>query len=166
MEKSIEIKDLYVRYNKELVDYLTGFIKNKFLAEDLVQDSWIKVIKNINNIKNNRTIKPWLLKIMKNTMIDYYRKNCKEIDQELKDIIFIDEPENLYDYSTLIQIKKEINNLSPRYREVFKLIVENNFSHKEVSEYLGISVGTSKSNFYNARKNLKKCLKKDILLRD
>lgn len=161
--KSIEIDDLYTRFNEKMIVYLTGFTGNRDLSEDIVQDSWVKVMNKLDTYREIGSVEGWIRKIMKNTLIDYFRNN-KESDQKLPDIPV--EYEYDFDDNIFEVIKDAINQLSDQNKKVFMLISMDEYSHREVSEYLGISIGTSKSNYHKARKKLQQCLKSYIQSRD
>ena len=74
-----------------------------------------------------------------------------------------DSDEAIYDI-TPEQIVDAMQQLSPAYRTVFNLYVFENYSHQDIAEALGISVGTSKSNYAKAKKNMKKLLSKSLNL--
>ena len=165
IEKPLKVEDLYTQYNDKMVSYVTGFTGNRYLAEDLVQDSWIKIMKKIDTYEHRGSIEGWIRRIMKNSWIDHFRKHP---DQEkiLPEIPVEYEFEFFGCDNNFKIITDEIEKLSPQYKKVFQLILFNDYSHEEVSEYLGISIGTSKSNYHKAKKKLKKCLKSVIQLRD
>jgi RNA polymerase sigma-70 factor (ECF subfamily) len=96
---------------------------------------------------------------MVNTTIDHFRKNKNVFVKDIEDFnnVATEEP----DVDVLSQLRTEdimkaVQTLSPAYRMVFSLYVVDGYSHKEVAEELGISVGTSKSNLAKAKNNLKK----------
>ena len=62
-------------------------------------------------------------------------------------------------FSDLIEM---VQHLSPAYRSVFNMYIVDGFTHQEISDYLGISVGTSKSNLAKAKRNLKKMLQEKL----
>jgi RNA polymerase sigma-70 factor (ECF subfamily) len=99
---------------------------------------------------------------MVNTTIDHFRKNKNIFVKDIDDFsnIATEEP----DIDVLSQLRTEdimktVQTLSPAYRMVFSLYVIEGYSHKEVAEELGISVGTSKSNLAKAKHNLKRLFK-------
>lgn len=125
-------------------------------AEDTLQDSFLVIFDKIDQYKNKGSFEGWLKRITINTALQKYRKKAplqivKEVsfEENTDEIDFEDEKINV-DY-----LLKLIQELPDRYRLIFNLYVLDNYSHKEISELLNISEGTSKSNLSRARKILK-----------
>lgn len=143
------------------------FVCGKYINDDdtineLSQETFISCFKNIYKF-NGRTIgkvRNWLLTIARNKSMDHHRFLKKTQCVELYDGFSedIEEP-SIYTvfYDDLTNI---IDNLTPKYREVVKLYYSEGKHHKEISEMLGITEGTSKSNLYKAKKKIKNSLLK------
>ena len=135
-------------------------------AEDVLQNGFIKVFKNINNYKGDGSFEGWIKRIIVNTAIDSYRR--KKIRPVVTDTDLTDrvggqmedelEDESVYEKVPINKVMEAVQKLSPAYKAVFNLYVMEGYNHNEISEALGISVGTSKSNLSKARFNLKKML--------
>ncbi|HVI48055.1 MAG TPA: sigma-70 family RNA polymerase sigma factor, partial [Chitinophaga sp.] len=103
----------------------------------------------------SRPFNTWLAKIMVNTAIDFLRSKKK--------LVFTSDVEQMYDLGTdskvveklsYEELLKLVQTLTPAYRTVFNLYVMEGFQHHEIAEMLDISVGTSKSNLFKAKKIL------------
>ena len=137
-------------------------------AAEILNDGFLKIFKEIHNYKPAysdviSSFKGWLRKIMIYTAIDNYRKNHKHnVVTELDNALFHLPADNeaAYDKISYDEIIRFIRHLSPAYRTVLNLFIIEGFSHDEISNCLGISVGTSKSNLSKARKQLQKILYK------
>lgn len=133
-------------------------------AKEIVNDGFLKIFKKIDQYEKEQSFKSWLRRIMINTAIDHYRKELKHYyHQDIKALSTV-EANNVsamsdLSYAELIGL---IQKLTPAYRAVFNLYVIDGFTHQEISELLGISVGTSKTNLMKARNNLKNTLEKLI----
>ncbi|MCD4746001.1 MAG: RNA polymerase sigma factor [Bacteroidales bacterium] len=130
-------------------------------AEDTLHDGFIKIFKNISKFKNIGSFTGWIRKIIINTALEKYRKqhHLYAVIDEYENIEDINR-ENVIDNLSAQDLIKLIRELSPKYRMVFNLYAIDGFSHKEISEMLGISEGTSKSNLARARSILQKKVKK------
>ena len=145
--------------------------KNKELAEDLVQEAYLKAYQSylkmgsIEEIKNPRA---WLYKILINTYIDYSRKHKLNI-VSLDDLDFEDKFEEkledkrdrLNEVETRLflgDLKNALNELDPQQRVVIYLADVNEYSYKEIADLLEIPPGTVMSRLYRARHNLRKIL--------
>jgi RNA polymerase sigma-70 factor (ECF subfamily) len=138
-------------------------------AKDMVQDGFIKVFSSLEKFEGNGSLEGWIRRIMVNLSIDQYRKKKHTVDLDLENSKhYVEESAeeedeqgpDIYDFQPH-HIVEAMQQLTPVYRTVFNLYVFENFSHQEISEKLGISLGTSKSNYSKAKKNMKKILIKN-----
>jgi RNA polymerase sigma-70 factor (ECF subfamily) len=143
------------------------YISDRDESQDIVQTGFIKVFSNIEKYNGQGSFEGWVRRIMSNTAIDYIRKQKKifvSVDATDYDWLAEQESDELAWNQTLIsetdRVMEEIQNLSPAYKLVFNMYVIEDYSHNEISELLGISVGTSKSNLSKAKRNLLKNLVK------
>ncbi len=138
-------------------------------AKDMVQDGFIKVFSSLEKFEGNGSLEGWIRRIMVNLSIDQYRKKKHHVDLDLENSKLLveenaeeeeEKESEIYDFQPH-HIVEAMQQLTPVYRTVFNLYVFENFSHQEISEKLGISLGTSKSNYSKAKKNMKKILLKN-----
>ncbi|MBL4592473.1 MAG: sigma-70 family RNA polymerase sigma factor [Flavobacteriales bacterium] len=135
------------------------YAKNRDDADDIFQQGFYLVYKNIDQLKNNDALSGWIKRIFVNSAIEFNRK----INQM---IVVEDNEMNLQD--SLIDVNQALSNLAvdeltkliqqlPKgCRKVFNLYMIEGLSHKEIAEKLNISESTSKSQLYEARNTLKK----------
>lgn len=139
-------------------------------AMEVLQDGFLKVFQHLNEFvypQDHDALFPafrgWIKKIMVFTAIDHYRaqKKYHVIDQlESRNYKMVSGNHHPLDKLAYDELMKLVQHLSPAYRTVFNLFVIDGFTHDEVAQTLGISVGTSKSNLAKARENLRHMLKK------
>jgi RNA polymerase sigma factor (sigma-70 family) len=142
------------------------YANNEDDAVEILNDGFLKIFKEIHRYKPAYTneinsFKGWLRKIMVYTAIDHFRKNKKHHVVGELDVAVVQpsvQGESGLDKISYDEIISFIQNLSPAYRTVLSLFILEGFSHEEIAEHLGISVGTSKSNLAKARKQLQKIL--------
>ena len=143
-------------------------------AMDVLQEGFLKVFNNLDKYTGVGTFEGWVRRIMVNLSIDRFRRlkhdlillkeqddieNWQgETDDDSEDS---DEHEEIYNI-TPEQIIDAMQQLTPAYRTVFNLYVYEDYTHQDIAEALGISVGTSKSNYAKAKKNMKKLLLKNL----
>ncbi len=154
-------KELYELFAPWLFGVCLQYCKNRTEAEDNLQEGFIKIFNCINQFKFNGSFEGWMRRIVVNTIIASFRKKnpvyfTDSID-EFEDSYLEDNNDdyNELDSKALFQI---IETLPPKYKMVFNLYALEGYSHKEISEILGISEGTSKSNLSRARNLLKEGL--------
>jgi RNA polymerase sigma-70 factor (ECF subfamily) len=135
-------------------------------ASEILNDGFLKIFKEIHHFKPAYTdvvssFKGWLRKIMVYTAIDHFRKNTKHqnvVELETAVVYMPVQSETAFEKISHDEIIRFIQDLSPAYRTVLNLFIVEGFSHEEIANRLGISVGTSKSNLAKARKQLQKIL--------
>ena len=133
------------------------YAQNQEDAEDIFQQSFIKVYEKLHQIRDPKTLPGWLKSIFIRESIDFYKsqyqkQNFIEInDHDLRQFDMNDAVEQL----NMNEIRAEINKLPDKCRLVFNLFVIDGFSHQEISEMTQISIGTSKSQLFEAKKRLK-----------
>ena len=153
---------LYQHYYGYAMSICVRYCRSMEESKEIVNDGFMKVFKKLDQHETESSFKAWLRRIMVNASIDHYRKEVKHyhhsaIDQDFSPGVVKNNALDDLSYAELIGM---IQRLSPAYRAVFNLYVIDGFTHHEISEILGISEGTSKSNLMKARDNLKKMLEK------
>jgi len=140
-------------------------------GKDLVQEGFIKLFANLHKYKSDGSFEGWVRRIFVNNAIDSFRrKKHREIvpenDYQLMNLAddkdehaFLEEEEKTIKPKDVIAAMQR---LSPAYQMVFNLYVMENYSHQEIADEVGISVGTSKSNLAKARMNLRKILQEQF----
>lgn len=153
-------KALYDKYAGKMYAVCLRYMGNADDAQDILQDGFIKVYKNLERFRGEGSFEGWVRRIFVNTAIEQIRKKKndlslteKEESIELKSVTAI---ENINEKDLM----KVIRELSPGYRAVFNLYVVEGYSHKEIGDMLGISEGTSKSQLARARMILQEKIKR------
>jgi len=145
---------LYRRYAAKLYAVCVQYSSNDEEARDILQEGFIKIFENLVHYKNEGSFEGWIRRIIVNTALEKYRSkhNLYRID-DIEQIPEPDaEPDN-EDYAGLeaADLLSIIRELPPKYRMVFNLFAIEGYSHREISEMINISEGTSKSNLSRAR---------------
>ncbi|SEB37934.1 RNA polymerase sigma-70 factor, ECF subfamily [Tenacibaculum sp. MAR_2009_124] len=137
------------------------YTKDRDVAKDIAQESWSKILTKLDSIKDSEKFESWALSIVKSKTIDYLRSDKRK--KELLTKYYIEnsnikrETENVGENYRQI-LKKEIESLSEGQKAVIKLYYIQEYSLKEISAILKISVGTAKSRMFHARERLKKII--------
>ncbi|MGY5851226.1 RNA polymerase sigma factor [Salegentibacter sp. F14] len=147
-------EELYQLYAGKLFGLCLKYSSNYQQAEDNLQDGFLTIFEKISQYQDKGSFEGWMKRIIINTALQKYRKEkyLDLINEDLleEQVIEIDEEDLPVDL-----LLKLIQELPPRYREVFNLYVLDGYSHKEISDLLNISQGSSKSNLARARGILK-----------
>jgi RNA polymerase sigma factor (sigma-70 family) len=145
---------LYRRHAAKLYAVCLQYSGNNEEARDILQEGFIKIFENLGNYKHEGSFEGWMRRITVNTALEKFRSrsNLYKVD----DIDQIPEPDaepDNQDYAGLeaADLLDIIRELPPKYRMVFNLYAIEGYSHKEISEMINISEGTSKSNLSRAR---------------
>lgn len=143
-------------------------------AMDVLQEGFLKVFNNLEKYTGVGSFEGWMRRIMVNLSIDRFRRLKHDLillgeqndienwgGETEEDTDDSEENEEIYNI-TPEQIIDAMQQLTPAYRTVFNLYVYEDYTHQDIAEALGISVGTSKSNYAKAKKNMKKLLIKNL----
>lgn len=134
---------------------------DKSVAKDVAQDSWTLIIANIESLKKPKQFKSWAYRIIYNKSLDYLRLQSKMHKTSLKQTSELKSLDENYTENEELKssLKIAISNLPIEQNHVIKLFYNENYSLKQISEILNISIGTAKSRLFYAREKLKQTLK-------
>ena len=150
---------LYNTFSSKMFAVCLRYANEYNSAQDLLQEGFIKVYKNIEKFRREGSFEGWVRRIFVNTAIEHYRKQVNLYalhDSELKSYEYYEG--NALETLKHQDILKMIQTLGDGYRTVFNLYVIEGYSHKEIGELMGISEGTSKSQLARARYLLQKMI--------
>ncbi|NLX72618.1 MAG: sigma-70 family RNA polymerase sigma factor [Bacteroidales bacterium] len=165
--------ELMARYKDAIYFMLLKMINNKTDAEDLTIEAFGKAFKNLSQYSPNYAFSTWLFKIASNNCIDFLRKkrsNHISIDGNFADNkepepqihLKDDKPdpeENLIRSQKALLMRNIVQKLKPRYRTLIELRYFKEYSYEEISEELGLPLGTVKAQLFRARELLYNTLK-------
>jgi RNA polymerase sigma factor (sigma-70 family) len=145
-------RELYDMFKTKMFGICMRYAGNYDDAQDILQDGFIKVFDKIHQFGFKGAFEGWIRKVMVNTALEKYRIHYRQVpvDEHLSEIGQDDSKDIIADID-VTELIKIVEELSPRYRVVFNLYALEGFSHKEISDMLQISEGTSKSNLSRAR---------------
>jgi RNA polymerase sigma-70 factor (ECF subfamily) len=168
VDQTLAFNELYHRYKSALYTYFLK-LTSPSIAEELLQELFIKVIQKKNSFEFKSTFKTWIWKIAHNTIIDYWRsknhqiqKITVELDDEINESHFlIDSVEQeLLKKVTNKQLQLCINELPEEQQQIVFLHTYSELSHDEISQITGNSVGSIKSTLFRAKEKLTQCFKR------
>lgn len=150
-------KQIYEMFSGKMFAVCMRYCKDRTEAEDCLQEGFIKVFGNINKFRFKGSFEGWVRRIVVNTVIEVYRKKQPELLVDEFPLLTEEVDEERYDVAfSESELLSMIQELPPKYKMVFNLYVLEGYSHAEIAETAGISIGTSKSNLARARQWLKK----------
>ena len=134
--KSMDFNEIYKEYAEMIYRFLLRMCHDEYLAEDLMQDTFLKAIEKINTFDMRCKLSTWLCQIAKNTYFDYLRKQQKQDDMQLQEETLteteVSTEELLMSAEGVREIHKMIHGLSEPYKEVFLLRYYANLSYQEI----------------------------------
>lgn len=165
------LKTIILRYQRRLFSYILVSVKNKELAEDIFQDTFIKVINTIRsgNYHEEGKFFQWVMRIANNLKIDYYRQmqRMPTVDGgEDFDIFTIigskDETveEKMIREQTYSDLNHYVEYLPEEQKEVLKMRIYSDYSFKEIAEMTNVSINTALGRMRYALINLRKIMAK------
>jgi len=151
--------ELYRRYSGILFGMCLKYSQNKTEAEDNLHDSFMTIFDKIDQFGFKGSFEGWIKRITVNTVLQKYRKDqhLNVISENHEDEVEVETDDSDISLSTLLGYIQE---LPHKYRLTFNLYVLDGYSHKEISEMLGTSTGTSKSNLARAKAILRDRIEK------
>ena len=150
---------LYVHYSSRMYGVCLRYYPNVEIAQDILQDGFIKVFENIHSFRFEGSIEGWIRRIIINTALEYHRKIKDEKMVDLSDALLLSQEPLCVDidYRQLLLLISELPN---QYRMVFNLYAVEGYSHAEIAKMLAITESTSKSNYSRARAILREKVNK------
>lgn len=162
-------EELYDRFAAAMLGVCIRYCGNRTEAEDVLQEGFIKVFRNIYEFKakNKGSLVSWIKIIMVNTSLNFLRdkkrfsfiediENVPIYEQEKNDLYYEESEKDMPSRNELIDM---VNELPEGYKLIFNLHVIEKYGHKEIAQMLKITEGTSKSQLSKARLVLQKKVK-------
>lgn len=157
---TLALNQLVKRWHKLFCNKAFWLVKDKDVAKDIAQDSWTVIINKINTLNDHKQFKYWAYRIVCNKSSDWIQIQTKKQKLILRNSEGIECKDEKYSENTELKKKllKAIDNLPNNQRIVLKLFYTQEYSLKQISKILNISVGTVKSRLFNTREKLKRTL--------
>ena len=149
-------KALFDIYAPKLYVVCLRYLKDQMRAQDVLQDTFVKIFAHIGNYKSEGAFEGWLKRIV-NTCLDQLRKDKKLLTDVSLDDVSHKLAHQDYSAEKLMadDLLKLVQALPDGYRTVFNLFAIEGFSHQEIAQQLSISESTSKTQYLRARAYLK-----------
>lgn len=151
----------YDCFKQQVMGLCRRYSRNKEEAEDIFQETFVRVFRSISQLHSADRLVPWIKKIAVNTAVTYYHKNKRHHSY----VDYLDHDGQNDEYELILSHFSDetllglINELPDGYRMVFNLYVVEGYDHAEIGALLNISEATSRSQLNRARQTLKNQLK-------
>lgn len=159
--------DIYHKHYERVKKFIFALVKDEWVADDLIQETFIKVQKNLGQLREESKISSWIFRIAYNLCQDHFRKMCQSPQS---DHVLVEKREILA--KPLFQKELEQHQMGECIQDKIRLLPESHqtvlilynlmeFSHQEIAEIADISVANVKVRLHRARKKLKTILEQD-----
>lgn len=158
----IEFTLVYNKHKKKIYNYALRMVSNRMIAEDVVQDVFIKLYKNLGRIRNKKSILFWLFKTTRNEIYSHFRNRSRKSEYHAKNIdeLELQSPINIEGEFQLKEMKelllKELDEFPEEQKEIFIMREYGGLTYKEISSVLEINIVLVKSRLFKTRKKLMK----------
>lgn len=160
---SIAFEQLFRRYRESIFQiYVQRTSGNRDDADDLLQETFVKVYLNLHKYNDTYTFGQWIYTIARNTFIDYVRKRRDDLSLDnlpltggMAPAAASMTPEESYINSQQrAQLEQHLERMTPRYRKLIELRFFKDYSYDEIATELGLPLGTVKTQIHRAREQL------------
>ncbi|MBU2940305.1 RNA polymerase sigma factor [Lacinutrix sp. C3R15] len=156
--------EIYNRYYKAMFNVSYRIVKDRFEAEDIMQDSFLKAFTKLDTIKDTMTFGAWLKRIVINNSIYHFNKNNKYQDVPLEDVLYKTEYNDGissdYEFTNLKaqQVLETMKLLKDNYRIALTLHLIEGYDYEEISEIMNITYANCRTTVSRAKDSLRKKL--------
>jgi RNA polymerase sigma-70 factor (ECF subfamily) len=157
---SICLNHMWEEFSGPLKSFIMKRVPSEADADDLLQEVFVKIHNNIEELKDDYKINAWVYRITRNTIADYYRRNYKSIELlEVPDDLIVEADQDESPNTEIAAcLKVMIDSLPEKYKEAIWLTEYENLTQKELGERIGISLPGAKSRVQRGREKLKEML--------
>ncbi len=155
-----DIEEIYNKYSKMLYKYIFCLSGNAEISEEIVQDTFLVAVKDINKFEGKCKISTWLCSIAKNLFYQKLRKdkskNNISID-EVSNSLILEESieENLCDKETKIEVLKKVQTLDEDTRNVIYLRTFGNLNYEEIAEIMNKTSSWARVTYFRGKQKLR-----------
>lgn len=157
------LEELIRYWEKRLFYYVRRLVDNEEDAWDVLQETWLKVIRSIGSLREPRSLPTWLYRIARNTAMSCLRS--RYADQALLDengkLADIEQNGDEFGFEDADQVHHALGQVSLPHREVLTLHFLEDLSVDEIAEVLGVAQGTVKSRLHYAKRALQGVLERE-----
>lgn len=158
---------LYEKYKGRLFALCLRYADNRQDAEDMLQEGFVQVFKDLHQYRMLGSFEGWMRKVVLNVALQHIRRQRRDPQtgalEHWENVDYVEEvDENFFTEDMIKTVFHFLQKMPHGFRTVLNLYVLEGFSHEQIAQTLGISVGTSKSQLSRAKAYLKKMLEKSL----
>lgn len=155
----MDFEEMYRLYFKDVYLFILAMSKSPDIAEEITQETFFKVLKNINKYRGECSVKTWLFQIAKNTYLSHVKKTKH---QETEDKLSDSESSSQHSMESMciskdeaLSIYKVLHYLEEPYKEVFTLRTLGELSFREIGEIFGRKEGWARVTYHRAKSKIR-----------
>ncbi len=148
---NMETQKIWNWFNEQIYFFILKRVKNKNAANDIFQNTFLKIHRNLNQVNEEEKIKAWVFQIARNEIANYFNQEAK-----YKEILDPDQKNAVPEYQHICCFDKFINNLPETYKDVIEQVYINGKKQSEVAKEMDISLANVKARIRRAKTILKK----------
>jgi len=157
--------EVYQQTKAGVYSVIASIIKDRQAIEDLMQETYIKMLKSLNQYQKGRSFTPWLLQIAKNLSLDYYRKHQKEVVMDIQENEYLFTKNQVNENQEIdLELNEMLRSLTIDEREVVTLKIVSEMKFKDIAESLNRPLGTVLWIYNKAIKKIKNDLERRKLV--
>lgn len=154
-----EVTNIWTDFHKELKTFILNKTRNSADTDDILQEVFIKIIRNIDKVNHAENLRHYLYGIVRNAINDYFRSRKQIVDNsEIEEKITEEETQTLNTTIAECCIKPFINKLPGNYRDALLITEFQDISQKDLAEKLNISYSGAKSRVQRGKEKLKELI--------
>lgn len=156
--------EIYNRYYKAMFNVAYRIVKDRFEAEDIMQDSFLSAFTKLDTIKDTMTFGAWLKRIVINNSIYHFNKNNKYQDVPLDDVMYkMEDNQGVsedYEFTNIKarQVLETMNLLKDNYRMALNLHLIEGYDYEEISTIMNMSYANCRTTISRAKESLRQKL--------
>lgn len=154
---STAFDEIYAVYNNRLLNFLTRMARNRTVAEDLVEETWLRLVSSAQDLRADTRMGPWLFTVARNLYISYCRSRLRESDYTA-DLVLLwpgELPRTPFEVASFNQLEERLEaaiaNLPPIYREAILLVGVEQLRPVDAAAVCGISAESLRQRLKRAR---------------
>jgi RNA polymerase sigma factor (sigma-70 family) len=157
------LDELVKQWQDRLFYYIRRLVTDEDDAWDALQDTWVALVRNIGELRNQRSVVMWLYKIARHKAMDRLRKRYRDHTVSIDDDVVpeVEEQTDTFTFEDAEQVHCALGKISEHHREVLTLFFLADLSIDEIAEVLDIAIGTVKSRLHFARKALRSAIEEE-----
>ena len=164
----MEFFEIYDQYYQRVRNFILSSVRDQWAADDLTQETFIRVQKNLHTLKDSSKLASWIFRIAHNLCLDHFRNLKRTSSHECE----LDEARDVFK-EAMVQKRLEQDEMSSCVQDVVRLLPESfrsvitlfdmaELSHREIADILDTTVENVKVRLHRARKELRALLEKNV----